>query len=609
MKKPKLSEIVVVDFETFYSTTYTLSKMNTSEYIRDPQFKAHCVGIKIGEHGTKTYAGEDISRALHAIDWEKYAFAAHNCAFDAFIMKEIFNIVPHFYIDTMSMTRGLHNNVIRAKLEDVARFYGLGGKIAGSLVKTKGIHDLPPELLTELCLYCAKDVDLTAEIMKIQLDVYPEAELQLIDMTIRMFTDNLFKVDIDKATAARDFEIAEKENLMAACGPGITKEVLSSPGQFASLLREQGVKVPMKPSPSNRDQMIFAFARSDPEYNDLLEHENAQVARLTRARIAVKSTINESRAQRLINAGEGGKTLPVGLNYCAANTFRWGGTNSMNLTNLPSRGNTELRNSLIAPEGYKILAGDSKQIEARIIAWIASHQELVDLFANGEGVYEHKASEIYNVPVSEVSETQRFVGKSTVLGAGFGMGALKFQTTLALGIQGPPLDIPFVEAQRVIQAFRRTNKPIVDFWAACDRAIFKMARGDQTGTLARGIVTYEKDTLWMPNGLSMNYPGLHISEDNDKIFYSYGAPRYLWGGTMTENIVQCLARIIIGLQMIEINKEFPVYHMVHDEIINIVKDEHVEGALKNMEDKMRVAPAWMDGLPLDMDYKIAQCFQ
>ena len=84
----------------------------------------------------------------------------------------------------------------------------------------------------------------------------------------------------------------------------------------------------------------------------------------------------------------------------------------------------------MAPEGYSLIDCDSSQIEARVLAWLAGQDDLTTAFANGDDVYKHMASSIYNVPRDGVNKDQRFVGKTTILGAGYGMGAPKFQAQL-----------------------------------------------------------------------------------------------------------------------------------------------------------------------------------
>ena len=190
--KIDLNKIVTLDFETYYSTEYSLTKpiYNTSAYIRDPQFKAHCCAVKIGKKASRCYATAELPSIFAQIDWKEYALLAHNTAFDGLILKEHYDIVPRFYYDTLSMTRGLHNEVSRAKLGIIAKLYQLGAKHEGALENTKNKHDLNPGELKRLMRYCINDNELCWQIFLKQSEVFPRDELELIDLTVRMFCDS-----------------------------------------------------------------------------------------------------------------------------------------------------------------------------------------------------------------------------------------------------------------------------------------------------------------------------------------------------------------------------------------------------------------------------------
>ena len=115
--------------------------------------------------------------------------------------------------------------------------------------------------------------------------------------------------------------------------------------------------------------------------------------------------------------------MPVPLKYYAAHTGRWGGTDNLNLQNLPRQ--SPLKHAIRAPQGYVMIDSDSSQIEARTLAWLAGQWDLVQAFERGEDVYRIMASAIYNKPVEDITKDERFVGKTTILGSGYGMGAKK----------------------------------------------------------------------------------------------------------------------------------------------------------------------------------------
>jgi hypothetical protein len=612
-----LSNIVTVDAETFYSTEFSLSKAayNTSSYVRDAQFKEHCWGVKVGTKKTKGFKKpEDAIKFMQDLDWSKYALLAHNTSFDGLILAHHHDIVPHYYYDTLSMTRGLHNEVSRASLAKIASFYQIGAKSKTYLTPTKGLRDLTPQIMTDLMDGCVLDVDLCFEVFKKQVEIFPEDELDLIDLTIRMFCDPVLEVDLPVARQALADEMIERRAtiLKSKCD----EKVLMSNPQFAAKLVEFGVEPPVKMSLKTGIES-FAFAQSDPEFIELQEHEDIRVVRLVQGRLAAKSTQAETRAARLIQAGDGYK-LPVGYNYFGAKTGRWSGTNKLNLQNLPRVNPYEpkpsdgLRRSIIAPDGHVLVVTDSAQIEARLNAWASGQQDVVDLFAANQDVYKHMATQIYNVHMDDVTKDERFIGKIAVLGLGYMMGHKKFQTTLAIGMMGPPVDITLAQSKKIVNLYRGRNFKIAATWKELGTVLEKMANG-QSGTAMNGLIEFDPITIWLPNGMGLHYPGLHMAEGGQFKYKAHDVWKKIYGGLLLENIIQAIARIAVGEQMLltqtylktlklKKNEVARVVLMTHDEIVCAVPERYAEKVLKAMIGIMRTPPHnWGADIPFDAE--------
>lgn len=674
--KPNLDRIVTLDFETYYDSDYTLRKLSTSEYIRDPRFKAHMVGLKIGRGKTRVIEASRLKNTLRMIPWSMYGLLCHNTAFDGFILKEHYGITPKFFYDTLSMARGLHKNDIGANLDEVAQFYGKGNKLPDVMALAKGVTDLKAHRVTvagredtlynHMADYCAVDVELCFEIFLEMVKEYPEDEIQLIDRTLRMFCDPVLRVDIPRVERELERELKEKEEKLFSIIGGekevikrrlkgetteqikeSARKIIASNPQFAKLLEAEGVKPPMKISPAwiakkeeergDAKKWTYAFSKTDIEFTALKEHLNPRVRALVEARLAVKSTINETRAERFLKAGANNKPLPVLLNYFGAHTGRWSAGNKMNMQNLPRGG--ELRKSILAPKGHAIVVADSGQIEARVNAWLWGQDDLLDAFrrsdayeasqmklpknkrkpARGEDrdAYCRFGDTIYGFEVcKDLHELERFVSKVAVLGLGYQMGPEKFQVTLALGVMGPPVFFDLGECHRIVNTYRNKNFRIKEGWARCNQIIEDMSIGRKGSWKC---IHWEKERIWLPNGMCLKYPRLRLKNTEARMTArlkgeTYVEPMYrewvydrkdeeakIYGGLLCENLVQALSRIIVAKQLLKISNKYRIVMFTHDENVAVARMPQAPKALDFMLKTMREPQPWCSDLPLNAE--------
>lgn len=658
-RKVDFSRLVTLDFESFYSVDYTLRKLSTSEYVRDERFHAHMVGIKIGSKAPKIIGPKDIKSALHDINWDTHSFLAHHAQFDGFILSHHYDVKPHFIYDTLSMARGLHSNDIGAGLDEVAQFYGVGNKLPNILEQAKGVRDLPPALFKQMAKYCGEDVRLTLEIFKMMLPQMPEREMRLINMTVRMFTDPVLKVDLPLVEKELVREIAHKETLLlsslgkpkeveklmktaVATRPEITdmkkkgiidpdarqimlhraKKAIGSNEVFADMLRDMGIEPPLKISPAyfqHRDpakKFTYAFAKTDLAFTSLQEHPAQKVRDLVETRLSVKSTTNETRAGRFLKAGANGWSLPVYLKFYGAHTGRWAGGNKMNMQNLKREDPDDpdntgiLRKSILAPKGQVVVVVDSGQIEARVNAWFWGQDDLLESFRQADlgkdrDAYCKFADKIYGRTITKKDKLERFVGKIAVLGLGYQMGHNKFQNTLALGTMGPPVFFEEALCKTIVNTYRRENYKIKQGWDFCSDTILpQMARGIEG---SYKCISWEKDRIWLPNGMQLKYPNLKSARNEDTGWEEWTYERKgervkIYGGLLTENIVQALARIIVAEQMLEIDDAgYRVVTTTHDEVVTTVKKAQGERAFKAMIAAMKKPLPWCADIPLNCE--------
>ena len=597
--------IITLDFETFYDRGFSLSKITTEEYIRDDLFETIGVAVKVDDGETKWFSGPkaQTKQWLDQFPWDEAIAVAHNAVFDMAILNWQFDIRPKRIVDTLSMLRAIDGPDAGNSLAKAAERYGLGVKgteVVNALGKRR--LDFTPEELARYGEYCINDTELTYELFQRIAVGFPAVEFKLIDLTIRMFTEPSLVLDKTVLTDHLADVQAKKEALMSKLN--YEKAELMSNPKLAELLEFHGVIPPTKISPATGKE-THAFAKNDEEFKALLEHENPQVQAIVAARLGVKSTLEETRTERFINIADRG-TLPVPLRYYAAHTGRWGGDDKVNLQNLPRK--SPLKKAMRAPEGYVFIDCDSSQIEARTLAWLAGQDDLVDAFDAGEDVYKIMASSIYGVPVDEVTDPQRFVGKTTILGAGYGMGPAKFQAQLkTFGVT-----MELEECKRIIRVYRETYPMIPKLWRQTGDALEAMANNQTAPIGLSGVLEVRgADGIKLPNGLSIKYPNMRyiLREGKSEMVYDQKKgraviPTRIYGGKAVENICQALARIVIGEQMLMVARKLRVVMTVHDAVGAIAPEAEADKARDYVEACMRIRPKWATLLPLNCESKM-----
>lgn len=597
-----MMQVVGIDFETYYDKTYSLSKMTTEEYIRHIDFEVIGVSVQVGDEEPEWFSGtkSQTKTFLDSFNLDQHVVVAHNAVFDVAILCWHFDIRPKAIVDTLSMARPIHGTEVGGSLKALSAHYEIGTK-GDEVVNALGLRriDFSADALARYAEYCKNDTALTVELFKHLASEFPQSELLLIDKTIRMFTEPVLELDVDSLNTHLKEVQDKKENLLSKML--ITKDQLMSNPQLAEVLRSLGVEPPLKTSPTTGKD-TYAFSKTDEAFKALLEHENVIVQHIVAARLGVKSTLEETRTLRFLDIAKRG-ALPIPLKYYAAHTGRWGGEDKINLQNLP-RG-AALKKSIMAPAGYVLVDSDSSQIEARTLAWLAEQNDLVDAFENGEDVYRIMASSIYNKDPKDITKDERFVGKTTILGCGYGMGADKFKAQLKVFGVDTELD----ECKRIIQVYRSTYEWVPAIWKQAGMALEAMM-SDQTAMLGRaGVLSVEGEKgIRLPNGLYLKYPGLRAwtKEGKSELVYDTKKgktviPNKIYGGKVVENICQALARIVIGEQLLAVAKRYRVVLTVHDAICALIPEGEKDAGKEFVESCMRLRPKWALDLPLNCE--------
>mgnify|MGYP001318252061 FL=1 len=593
---------IYLDFETYYDVQLSLTKMSTVQYINHPDFKVWGVGIKVENGETEWYNEEETPDVLAQIDWENTAVVCHNTLFDAYILTQYYNHKPAFYYDTAAMSRGLYPNMSASLANAVRRQFPNDETMrkGEELVNAKGVRDLDPELDAQIGGYCIQDVDLTYALFLEYIKLYPDKELRIIDLTVRMFVEPKLMLDRGLLTTYKE-EIATRTK-QAIQASGTTREVLASQVKFKEHLESLGITVPTKKSPTTGKQ-IPAFGKNDSAYiqmcNMYPEHKN-----IWEAREFVKSRIEETRAQRFIDSTNPDGTFSVPLRYYAAHTGRFGGSDKINLQNLP-RGST-LRRAIMAPEGQRLYIADLSNIEARMLAWLAKEHDLVEAFRTGRDVYCEFASQIYGRTITKENKLERYVGKTAILGLGYGMGADKFKQTLKTG--SPSVDVSDSVAQQIVMQYRGMYPNIPRLWSGMKDALFQMINPRSVGMMY-GPLMIKMRALELPNGMALSYPNLRFEAgqfvyNTDRDYVRTHGPR------VTENVVQALARLVITDQMLDIQSmpQVDIVLQVHDEIIAIGSEHNADVTMDRILQIMRTPPEWCGDIPLDAEGGVSKIY-
>ena len=651
---------VVLDWESAYGKhpvtqeSITLSKMTTEEYVRHPLFKVHGLGVKIEcERAFYLYKRDDLLHFLKTHPWQDSFVVAHHSHFDGAILSWRAGIKPAFWGCTLSMARALypHESV---SLANIARLLQLGEK-GHELVNFINLWELTDEQQRILGGYCCNDVELTSDAFDAMKRNFPPSELRLIDLTIRLFTEPVLQVERGILVEEYKRERRSKRALLKQCATD--KSVLASSDQFAALLLTLGVDPPKKLSPSkvkdgrvDRDNVgepplgilpsfktaglpvedrvrmkeeknsypwAYAFGKSDEEFKMLLDHPDEQVQAVAEARMGIKSTIKETRSKRFFKIGKRG-AFPVYLTYYGAHTGRWSGGDKQNAQNL-GRVNPKditsgaLRKSLCSPEKHVLVVRDLGQIEARMLAYWAGQEDLLELFRADGDPYNRQASLIFGYEVNRKLPEfwlEGMAGKASVLGNGYGMGWSKFQESLRVGFMGMPsilfgpaeaeklganIDVfchqrsykpgcAFLQdealamkplnvgaeahlwhcatVKQIVDKYRLSNAAVVASWKEAGGALAAIVQGEEIPVGKRDLITTCKEGLIMPNGMKIRYHKLRSNEQRQYRYLSNARKKewsYIYGGKCVENVVQGLSRIVLSDQMLTVRAKLAAW--------------------------------------------------
>jgi hypothetical protein len=623
---------LVLDFETYFDRRdYSLSRMSTEAYVRDPRFEPHgCAVWFPQEQSTPVWLDRiEMEEFCDVVDWTNVYLICHHTHFDGFILRHYFGVRPRLYGCTLSMARLLLGNHLSVSLDSVRKNFGIAAKVTPyNLFEGKHWHELTPDIQKLVADGAIDEVQSIWKIFNLLLPQVPQEELDVIDSVVSMFCDPVLRADTKMLGDLWASEATRKNGLMDELG--VDEDELQSSDKFACLLREEGVEPETKTSPKGKE--IYAFAKTDQFMRDLLEDERDRVRCLAEARLGVKSTILQTRAETLGWMASRGP-LPVYLRYAGAGTLRVSGGDGANWLNF-KRGSA-IRKSILAPDGYVLGPIDASQIEFRCGHYLAGGPDALALqrLRNGEDPYIATASKFYkreiyrpkkDDPRREEMEACRGLGKQGELMCIYGASGNQFRISAKNGLYGPPVDIPLdgpQSANEFVSMWRLDNPHIAGrpngYWSACEYALKILNTG---ATYEFGPITAHMHKLYLPNGAFMNYDSLewHVpdADEDCRDFERQGYWRLktrqgwkkMWGSKLTQNICEAVSRVIVSQAMLRIKAMgFRTLNWPYDELLVLLpKDGHEDKNLESCMVEMKREVAWLPGLPLDCDGSIGE---
>ena len=599
--------IVVIDFETFFGDEYTLKKLSTEAYIRDPRFEAHGAAIKWGpDTPARWYDARQLKFVLEQEDWNETAILAHHIHFDGLILAHHFGVRPKLWLDTLSMARLLLGNHISVSLDSVRLQYGLHAKRTPyEKFKNRHWHELDRETQTELADGCCDEVESIWTIFNRLAEKFPHSQYEVVDCLIRMFVDPVLKGDTDFFARVWQAEHNKKQEWLRYFD--VPEAEFQSSEKFAAILRSLGVEPAMK---KGKNEDIYAFAKTDEFMQELLNDEDEVIAALAQARLGIKSTIQQTRAETLGFMSTRG-SLAVYARAYGARTTRPSGGDRSNFLNMKKIDpdmprldtNATLKEGICAPEGYLLAAVDASQIDCRIANTVAGQWDVVDNFRNGGDPYTRVATEFYGYLVNKKDHPkERQLGKVVELQSGYGSGGEKIRHTLRTKAG---IVISEDDGLKARDAYRSTHPAVENMWREGGRMLARLAGGPP---MQWGPVELRDNRMWLPNGCPIIYDTLEYHQDlesgeeNWRVKTRKGWEK-LYGAKLFAEMIQGLTQVVVSDAMVRINRAgFRTLNFTYDELLLLIpQDGHENQALEFVINEMKREVSWLPGLPLDAD--------
>ncbi len=525
-------------------------------------------------------------------------------------------------LEGVALVLGLNEQKMKEGKE-LIRYFSMPCKAT----KTNGyrLRNLPhnsAEKWAEFKTYCKRDVEVERAIRK-KLEKYPisnaEQEVYKLDQEIN---DRGVLVDLQLVTKAMECHVLHKEHTLSKAQNLTGLDNPNSVAQLKHWLIENGVEV------ESLSKKVVA---------DLAKESHGEVEKLLNLRVQLaKTSIKKYEAiERSVCAD--GRVRGLLQFYGANRTGRWAGR-LVQVQNLPQNHLKDLtlarnllkngdfntlellfesvpqllseliRTAFIPKDNHRFLVADFSAIEARVIAWLAGEKWRIEVFKTHGKIYEASASQMFKVPIEEITKASplRQKGKISELALGYGgsVGALTAMGAIDMGVGEE-------ELQGLVDAWRQANPNITKLWWDIDSAALKAVKEGTTVTVGKIKIHYESAILFitLPSGRRLSYikPRIYPNKfGRDAITYEGIGATKKWerietyGPKLVENIVQAIARDLLAEAMLRIaHSGYHIVMHVHDEVV--IEASANFDSLEEVCNMMAIAPKWADGLHLRAD--------
>lgn len=635
--------VVHIDLET--RSAADIKAVGAGRYAADPSTRILCVCWAVDNGPVYGSIGEEVPAIFHKAIKEGWTFSAFNAMFEQLIWHYRWPALPlPEFRCTRSLTasHGLPQSLDRAcKALHIGQVKGVEGKrLINTYSKPRKdgeFNELKGEDEKKMLRYCAKDVLLSRRIMQRLPALLPE-EQRIYNWTVKA---NLRGINIDAGLAGQAEKIAgellRRGNKTLARLTGQRIHAVTQVHRIKTLLKnEYGIET------ESLDKEAIA---------ELLLQES--LPDKAREILKLRRDLSQTSVKKFSRAKDArcpdGKVRDYLIHHGAA-TGRWN-SQVVQFLNLPRYvspdpetvlrlimlGDSELfeccyehpmqeltgciRGMIIPDEGKKLAVVDYNAIEARMLMWAAGQQDAIDIFHKDGDIYVEMARQIYNdkTLTKEKNPKERFLGKTCVLGTGYQMGHIKFQSTCeSYGIDlgektecyeredkdGNIVKTWFAPlARKAVDTYRSRFFEVPKFWYGMQTAAQLCVRTGKPQKYRMFEFSREREYLYMklPSGRRLAYHRPGCDEDGlyyyteDGTSHNYVKKR-TYGGRLVENAIQAVARDVLAHGILNLEaKGYKVLLTVHDEnVVEIDDDSRLDEVIKIMCD----LPDWAKGCPI-----------